>query len=400
MTSIAIFSTYAPSEGFGGPARTYHQRTVLESAGHDVTHVVVQGQPPTQSSRSCDLVMFVERPFRAPIDHVYNDIDLGVRAAQDRRVMQRISAHLEARQVDLIILEQPFLVQVVAPIAQSSGIPVIYSCQNIEYRLRQELERFQYVPDRPKNRSDQVREIEVAAIELSSRVTAICDTDQAKLREEFGCVSTIVPNGSTIVSERLRPRAAHAGASESAVDFAFAGSSYWPNVEGFVQIATPSLAFLPPTTRIHVAGSISADLLSTPPIARRHSVNASRISLHGFLPMDELMELMGNARSVLVPIFVGEGSNLKSADALGSGAPVIMTRRATHGYEDVLELDSEGVTVVDSAEEFRHAMKATLGQPWPTGRVGERRRDQLSWATRLQPLLGVVDEISESKQSS
>ena len=386
--TIAIFSTYSPSEGFGGPARIFHERTVLESAGHQVIHVVLQPNHANTDGRRHDFVRTVERPYRAPIDHIYHDVDLGRRAAADESLISSIISHLRRHATTAIMLEQPFLVDVVEQASRALDLPVIYSSQNVEYRLRQDLERFQFDWKRPTDRSDEVRQIERRAVELASVVTTICENDRHVMADEFGCDSTIVPNGTSVASIELRPTA---GPTDP-IDFAFAGSSYWPNVEGFGQIATPSLAFLPPGTKIHVAGSVGAELLTYPGIAKHQSVNASRIDIRGFLPMNELVDMMSRSRAVLVPVFIGEGSNLKSADALASGSPVIMTERATHGYEDVLSQDAEGVTVVGTPGEFRAAMTAALRTPWSNTPIGRTRHCLLEWSTRLAVLLEAVDE--------
>jgi glycosyltransferase involved in cell wall biosynthesis len=198
----------------------------------------------------------------------------------------------------------------------------------------------------------------------------------------------LVPNGSAVADARHAP----VPEGRTSVDFLFAGSSYWPNVEGFATIATPSLGFLPPTRRIHVVGSAGSALLEHPAMSRCLAINRSRLTVHGFLEMDELVAMMAAARCVIVPVFVGEGSNLKSADALASGAPVIMTRRATHGYEDLLESDSSGVTVVEAARDFRSAMLDTLTTP-PPDSVGAVRARQLGWPTRLQPLVEAIRSL-------
>jgi hypothetical protein len=388
MSKVAMFTTYAPSEGFGGPARAYHQRRVLEAAGHPVTHVVLQPNPDHGATRRTDFVELVERPYRATVDHIYNDVDLATRAAGDPRLVRRITDHLQRQHVQLIILEQPFLVELVTAVAGALRVPVVYSCQNIEYRLRRDLERFAPDGGRDQRRSEHVRELEVAAVELSAGITAICPTDQQQILDEFGRESTLVPNGSSVAESTLSPPRAR---RDRQGYFAFAGSSYWPNVEGFVEIATPSLAFLPPTTVIEIAGSCGPEIFRVRSIDRHQSINASRTVQRGFLRMDDLIEMMFGSRAVLVPVFIGEGSNLKSADALASGSPVIMTRRATRGYEDLLELDDEGVTVVDTAEEFRTEIAREAATARPSGVVGALRRSRLAWADRLEPLVCVVD---------
>jgi hypothetical protein len=168
-------------------------------------------------------------------------------------------------------------------------------------------------------------------VELSVHVTTICPSDQVLMHAEFGCDSTLVPNGTTVCDVSL-PALDLSGCEPY---FSFAGSSYWPNVEGFASIATPSLAFLPPTIKIDVAGTVGPELLKSPSILRHQSANASRIRVRGFLSMDEMVAMMHRSRSVLVPVFIGEGSNLKSADG-------------------------EGVTVVESATAFRAAMRRAI----------------------------------------
>jgi glycosyltransferase involved in cell wall biosynthesis len=390
MTRIAMFTTYAPSEGFGGPARAYHQRRVLESAGHDVTHVVIQATPDRGSLRGGDIAELVERPYRAAIDHIYNDVDLARRAAADPRLVDRLTVRLRSVGVGAIILEQPFLVEVVEQIAGDLAVPVLYSCQNIEYRLRKDLERFQPDPTRSADRSEQVRDLERRAVDLSTEITTICPTDRDQLLAEFGRPSTLVPNGSLIADLPLPVRSLE---GRSGARFAFAGSAYWPNVEGFAEIATPSLAFLPPTCRIDVAGTVGTEILRNASILRHQSANASRMTVHGFVSMPRLVGLMVNADAVIVPVFVGEGSNLKSADALAAGAPVIMTTRAVRGYEDVVAADGDDVTVVDSTAAFREAMTEAVRQRDSAEPVGLRRRELLSWTNRLQPLVDVVHRL-------
>lgn len=398
MTTIAIFSTYAPSESFGGPARIFHERRVLEAAGHDVIHVVLQAQYDSGSIRAQDFVRVIERPYRSPIDHIYHDVDMGHRAAADKSLVRAVIDHLAARGTAVILLEQPFLVEVVTDVASALRVPVIYSSQNVEHRLRADLERFQFDWKRPLDRAEEVRQLEAAAVALASHVTTICPSDRRAHRDEFGCESTLVPNGSSIgdlitrqsVGGTVRPAAQR-------FDFVFAGSAYWPNVDGFVQIATPSLAFLPPMSRIGVAGSVCSGLLEASGLSRHLALNRSRLELLGFLPARDLADLMAAAGCVIVPIFIGEGSNLKSADALACGAPVIMSERATHGYEDVLQADSRGVTVVHSAREFRSAMRRSLEQPLERDGAGTDRAGLLRWATRLQPLVEVVRSVTAER---
>ena len=96
---------------------------------------------------------------------------------------------------------------------------------------------------------------------------------------------------------------------------------------------------------------------------------------------------------MIVPVFVGEGSNLKSADALACGTPVIMTSPCGARLRRRPAVDGDDVTVVDSASAFREAMTEAIRQRDPAEPVGRRRRELLSWTSRLQPLVDVVNRL-------
>lgn len=390
MSTIAIVATYAPSEEFGGPARIHHMGASLRAAGHQVAYVVVAANHQAKRLGQLDLMRVVERPFRTRVDHIYSDVDLAQRALANPAHAQAISAHLSKIGADLVILEHPFLIEVVHAAIEPLGIPLVYSAANIEYRLLRELERFVFDWKRRTDRWEEVREFERRACEIAAAVTAICAHDQQVLRDEFGVEAVLVPNGSLIADHPLPTASPPTHRLGQPVDFAVAGSAYWPNTEGLAKIASPSLAFLPPTTRIHVAGSMANEILRERSVDRKHSANASRLVLRGFLSADELVATFHAARAILVPIFTGEGSNLKTADALASGRPVILTERATRGYEDVIADDDEGVTVVADADEFRAAMSAALRSE-RSGPVGTNRHRALRWSARVSPLADTVE---------
>jgi glycosyltransferase involved in cell wall biosynthesis len=398
MSTIAIAATFPPSESFGGPARIHHMGSALRAAGHQVIYIVISSQHLSHRLGPNDLVRVVERPFRAEVDHIYGDVDLARRAAHDRSVGVAVAEHLARTDARAVILEHPFLIDSIGPVCASLGLPLVYSCANIEHRLLHDLERFMFDWRRPTDRFEEVRALETRAIEAAAIVTTICPTDQAVLKSEFGADSVLVPNGS-ILAECLPATTRSTRRAGEPVDFAVAGSAYWPNVEGLSLIAQPSLAFLPPTSRIHVAGSMSRELLKLRSIERRYATNSSRLALRGFLETDELVATFQAARAILVPVFTGEGSNLKAADALASGRPVIMTARAVNGYEDILELDDEGVTVTADADEFRAAMLATVTRERSPD-VGARRRAALAWNTRTAPLVTAVKTALNSSPAT
>ena len=73
--------------------------------------------------------------------------------------------------------------------------------------------------------------------------------------------------------------------------------------------------------------------------------------------------LIANATGIVLPLREGGGSNLKTAEALYSGLPLVATTVAMRGYETFRNMD--GVIVADDAAAFAAGMRQVF-----EGRLG------------------------------
>ena len=78
----------------------------------------------------------------------------------------------------------------------------------------------------------------------------------------------------------------------------------------------------------------------------------------------DLDYLINRAAVVLLPIAQGGGSNIKTAEALLSGRPIVASSTAFRGYEAFR--NSAGVTIEDNVGRFRHAVRMALSKTPPT----------------------------------
>ena len=100
----------------------------------------------------------------------------------------------------------------------------------------------------------------------------------------------------------------------------------------------PSLGCFPPDSRLVVAGSVCSHLYQHLAATRWQSLNLSRLELLNTLPDEDLAAVKTLAHGFLLPILHGGGSNIKTAEALYSGAYVLGSEAAFRGFEDLLDL--------------------------------------------------------------
>jgi glycosyltransferase involved in cell wall biosynthesis len=103
-------------------------------------------------------------------------------------------------------------------------------------------------------------------------------------------------------------------------------------------------------------------------------------------PEDEKNLALLSCDAVILPVTNGGGTNLKTAEALLSGKPVIATKVAFRGYERCLSAPE--VFIDDDAREFYHHMVQIASRTTKDGNLHLVRRPQdvegLSWDAILE----------------
>ena len=106
---------------------------------------------------------------------------------------------------------------------------------------------------------------------------------------------------------------------------------------------------------------------------------------------DILAALYAGARAVILPKTLEGGSNLKTAEALASGRPVVATRLAFTGFEAFIDLP--GVVIEDSPDRFWNAVDTLLSQPAASSRPSHAAAI-LSWEDCLRPMVAAAEAIA------
>jgi hypothetical protein len=96
----------------------------------------------------------------------------------------------------------------------------------------------------------------------------------------------------------------------------------------------------------------------------------------------------------LLPITQGEGSNLKTAEALLSGKPIVATSHSFRGYEEFQYLPH--ITIADDPREVKAAIWRNMRRPYTPGAVNiPDKYGPLTWSFSLRPLASLLSILSK-----
>jgi glycosyltransferase involved in cell wall biosynthesis len=265
---------------------------------------------------------------------------------------------------DVIWLEHPFLYPLVEE-ARTYGITtkLVYSSANDESALKRILVALDTGPGSTDHSLiDEVAAIEEACIAGADYVVCINDEEAAALRAK-GVRAAHLPATSPLDFEAAVAGGRRSPGRRTPRYAIYAASSYWLNVDGYFEVFGEGLGFLGPDERLMVVGSGCDAIWKDRRFERRRTISESRSLLRGFLPEDKLVEAYLGAEAIVIPILRGAGSNLKTADALAAGRPVISTPKGLAGYRSLLgDALGNGVYEAPTVLEFKQLVRAALRQ--------------------------------------
>lgn len=385
--SVLLLSTYPFVEPrHGGQLRLAQIARAYAEAGWHVESIAVYepegGKVLALGQR--DIAFADDSPYRqfhgrnVPL---VSDLQSGHYAAADDGAWPAISKCLPD-QLDAIHVEQPWLwplAQKIKTLGRFRHVRLIYGSQNIEAPLKSDILSSYQV-----NAADTAEVVaEIDALERR----AACEAD-VSLAVTVSDLNTLIGWGArhtVLATNGIAPWQAspdklkHWQASlPSAPWLLYVASAHPPNFTGFTQCVGPSLGCLAPDSRLVVAGSVGEHLYRQLAATRWHSLNLSRLQILHTLADADLAAVKTLAHAFLLPIPHGGGSNIKTAEALYSGAYVVGTEAAFRGFEALLDLPE--VTVARNPAEFQAALRDVMARPpaAPTMRA-RARRETLRW---------------------
>lgn len=381
----------------GGQIRCNQIASQLRNAGHEVMSIAVfiQSDYPDFSS---DDIPIDQSSIHWPkcIPELY-DYFTGVYVENSDSAFMTINQKISSFDPSVLIVEHPWLFRVAKKCA-SPKTKIVYSSHNIEFRLKANA-----TTGRESHLLlDQIKAVEETAV-LDSDLTVTCTHADAehyrRLKSRHGndTATIVAGNGvepfcvdSVAVAQlkNLFPRPYPI----------FVGSAHPPNAVGFWEMMAPGLTFLKPWEEVMILGGVSGILLNQSKFKEYEALNRNRLHMLGTRQKSELQQFIAASHLVMLPITLGEGSNLKTAEALESGRPIVGTSKAFRGYESAMDLPH--VTIADTSHEFRLAVRSILDSPRYVDGTPASTRRQFHWDNQLRNMVCAIDDISSSSNLS
>lgn len=371
---ILVLAPYPVLDGpaYGGPLRARALAKGYRALGHTVELIGVypralhaDGARDTQSlDWPASLVERVRRDPKCEETVRLRDLPANLELVETLRT--RVASFAP----DIIQIEQPSL----WPLAKAAGLPgrarLILSSHNVEAQMGE---------------SALTAGVERDLVAQAHLVLATTASDADHFRGQGARAVTYVPNGTDLLPDcegtRTRWRARWAKYRAPARRAFFVSSAHAPNVAGFERfVSSPSPAWLAPGQEIIVAGGISHAFERGEGLGLFPGVARAKFVVTGPVADEDLGALMALSDAILLPIDAGGGSNLKTAQALLSGKPIVATPFAFRGFEAFR--DTPLVTLCETPEAFRRATVAALAKPLSASLAYATRdtlKDQLVW---------------------
>lgn len=317
-------------------------------------------------------------------------------------VRLHISQLLQSSKPDVLIFEQPYLYRSVLALCNELGLDpiVINSTQNFETPMLRSILESTHASTETKteysSRLDQLLADEKELAHNSAGSIAVSELDAEELRTMGATNILIAPNGVDLrkQSSNKSTRINRILAEDHTEAFAlFVGSAHRPNVTGFIDTLGSRLGYLPEHSEIFFAGGVGQEIRNYLLVNDNHYGEFfwNRARDWGQVSDDTLSALISQAHCILLPITTGGGSNLKTAEAILSGRPIVATAHAFRGFERFMNLP--GIYIAKSSEDFKTKVKQLLeGDFIPTDLHNDELRREVTWQFSLEMVVPWLHE--------
>jgi len=372
----------------GGQIRAASIVAAYRAAGHSVLFMGVfdPRNVPREDTTSDDIAIdqvamdYVEKSKRSW------EFSLWDAFAEVPALFARFQDTVQRFRPDAIQLEEPYLWPVVRMLRDAGhlkGVSIIHSSYNFETEYRRDLAELRGDTNQDLLRKVASQEEEIAR--SSDLVAAVSDIDANSFRRIGARRVIVVRNGGRRVDPNVASTSALNGYLGTRPFALFVSSAHPPNARGLLDLAEGLIFPLPGL--VVVCGGVSV-LLE----AHRRTVPLIRDArMLGIVDPSVLDALLLRASVILLPKTRGGGSNLKTAEALLTGRPLVATTQAFVGFEPWVK--APNVTVEDDPGSFWKHVARHLTGPAATAVPDEGHCDQLLWPACVAPLIAAVEEI-------
>jgi hypothetical protein len=299
--------------------------------------------------------------FNLPVSH---DIEFAINL---RKILEREPEKLKKTiqlllEADYVFVDNCYLSPLIEfVLKQKEKIPqVIYISHNYERELKESTAKhLKWPPNKAELYIEEVSKLENFLWNHSATRIVCAINDAIKLNKETMKDFVHIPNGGHI---RKAPKLS----KEKVLDLLgcnsyslFVASGHPPNVDGFFQGIGIDFGFIPRNSKLVLVGSSGGQIEAMISKTKFYKTFLKKAVL---LPEagDELLDnLYAHAQSIILPIFSGGGTSIKSAEAVLSNQQLIATKFAFRGIDFDSTFDFR-IDFCESQKEFKEAITRSL----------------------------------------
>lgn len=233
--------------------------------------------------------------------------------------------------------------------------------------------------------------------EFEHEIAAECDlivtvsNGDAEEFRKLGAKAVCVALNGVDVAEQATVPSIDAYLPPSAPYAIFVSSAHPPNAHGIVDLAAQVSHHPLRGGDIVVCGKVGSLMRAAPQFGKACRV-LGRCRFLGWVDDAALRALYTGARVVILPKMYSGGSNLKTAEALVSGRPIVATRLAFEGFEPWVDLPD--IAIADDPDEFwklvdRYLSADTIKVSRPLDAI-----DGLKWENCLKPMVRAAEAMA------
>lgn len=286
------------------------------------------------------------------------EISITNHVRQNPKLQLKLKKMIDDFKPDFIQIEQAYPYNAVSDLL--NNYKLIYSSQNVEYKIKEEILKSQKINNSTiKREVHKIKHLECELIKRSQLVIVCSESDEAAFKKLGARKTLIAKNGINprIINQtnlkNWQDRYEKKGVTKTLL---YVGSAHQPNLDGFLELVGVKMGFLLRDTRLIIAGDvcrlIDNYLLNIPEhIAATFKLRVDEL---GIVSNDDMASLLSIADIIILPITEGGGTNLKTAEAIFSGKNIIASNFSFRGYDEFRVLPN--VIFADNIEDFHEAM--------------------------------------------
>lgn len=271
------------------------------------------------------------------IDGMLCDWGISIYLEANPDIYFRVCELVRSFRPDVLSMEQPFLWPLVKRFrgdgVVADEIKIVYSSHNIEAPMKQKIYEDNYSADDAKRYLEIVRDIELDVIKSCDVALAVSERDAAYIKLHAPTTPlAIYSNGHSRPCTNDSYEKWKDLFSKRELNWIFIGSWHPPNINGIKHLldaisATPEK----PNFLIWVLGGAGDGLRSIPGFKE---ADYPYLRILGMVSQDDINAGILNSSGVLLPIWEGGGSNLKTAQALLSRKCILGSNFSFRGFEN------------------------------------------------------------------